>query len=136
MNGALTSNCFNFYWTGGGTQLWVDSTPQGIISIASDERVKHQIEPMPLLSEEAFARIRPIRFHWADVGIFRDDGQTHWGFSAQNIEHALPEALTGDTQAVQENGDPQPAAVNDRAILGQCVRQIQAINARLTAAGL
>jgi hypothetical protein len=48
----------------------------------------------------------------------------------------LPEALVGDTKAVQENGDPQPASIDDRAILGQCVRQIQAINARLTAAGL
>jgi len=131
--GATTGNDFNFYWTGSVLQAWVDNSNVGNIS---DERVKHRIEPMPLLTEDTFARIKPIRFHWADVGIFKDDGRPHWGFSAQNIKAALPEALVGDTKAVQENGDPQPASIDDRAILGQCVRQIQAINARMTAAGL
>jgi hypothetical protein len=84
IGGAVGGSVWNYYWTGA-MQVWVDTTNVGNMSITSDERVKHQIEPMPLLAEDTFARIKPIRFHWADVGIFKDDGQTHWGFSAQNI---------------------------------------------------
>lgn len=132
VSAGVGGNLYNINWTGVGS-LWIDSTYIGQFSFVSDERVKHRVEPMALLDEEAFTAIEPIRFHWADVGIFRDDGAAHWGFSAQNIARTLPEALTGDIEAVQENGDPQPASIDDRAILAQTVLQVQDLIRRIKA---
>jgi len=132
MSGSHGGNCFNIYWDGV-AKLWVDATYVGQFSFVSDERVKHRIEPMPLLNEEAFAAIEPIRFHWADISIFKDDGRPHWGFSAQNIEKALPEALLGDTSELTKDGDPQPASIDDRAILAQTVLQVQDLIRRIKA---
>ena len=121
--GAANSNTWNFHWTGT-LHAWVDGVDLGAISFVSDERIKQAIEPLALDSE-AFAAIQPIKYRWADVGIFKDDGKDHWGFSAQNLLPIMPQAVVGDIEAKQENDDPQPASLDTLAILAQTVLQVQ-----------
>ena len=131
-NGAAGSNNFNFNWVTSVLQVWVDNVNLGNISVTSDERVKQAIEPLALDSE-AFAAIQPVKFRWADVSIFKDDGRDHWGFSVQNLMSLMPEAVVGDIEAKQANGDPQPASLDTLAILAQTVLQVQALMQRVQA---
>jgi hypothetical protein len=124
-SGVEGASAFNFNWTGA-LQVWVDSTNLGTMNITSDERVKQAIEPL-VLDAEAFAAIQPIKYRWADVGIFMDDGKDHWGFSAQNLMPIMPPTVVGDITARQENDDPQPASLDTLAILAQTVLQVQAL---------
>jgi hypothetical protein len=131
--GTVSSSVWNYFWTGAALQVWVDTTNLGFMSIApSDERIKHRIEPLAM-DTDAFHRIKPIRYHYADVSIFRDDGRERHGFSAQNLKTALPQAVTGDIDAVQDNGDPQPAGLDTTAILAQTVLQVQDLLKRIAA---
>jgi len=129
--GAISSSKFNFYWTGA-LQVWIDTTNLGNMSI-SDERIKQRIKAMPSLTETQFHKIHPISYHWADVGIFKDDGKARWGFSAQNLLGIAPQMVQGDVDAVQENGDPQPACLEPLAILAQTVLQVQQLLKRIAA---
>jgi len=129
--GAFGGSMFNFNWTGS-LAVWVDNTNIGNMSVTSDERVKHQIQPL-VMDTEGFKQIQPISYRFADVGIFVDDGKDHWGFSAQNLMPIMPQAVTGDVNAVQENGDPQPASLDSAPILAQTVLMVQDLMRRVEA---
>lgn len=132
MYGGVGGNCHNWYWDGN-VQIWVDNTRVGWITVSSsDERIKKDIEPMPLLPAEIFNKIKPIKFRWLDVGIFIDDGKDHWGFSAQNLLQHVPQAVRGNVEEVGEDGAIYPAAVNEMAILAQTVLQVQDLIQRVT----
>lgn len=122
------ASVFNFNWTGS-LQAWVDATNVGTVTLTSDERVKQAVVDMPD-RHAAFMAIVPKQYRWGDVGIFRDDGREYSGWSAQQLlACGFGHAVDGDITAVQENGDPQPASVQDRPILAQAVLEIQALHA-------
>lgn len=126
--GAQSSSVHNWYWTGS-LQAWVDTTNVGNVTLTSDERVKQDVVAMPDYHAQ-FMAIRPKQYRWGDVGIFKDDGREYAGWSAQQlIECGFGHAVDGSITAVQENGDPQPASVQDRPILAQAVLEIQALHA-------
>lgn len=130
--GSFTGSGFNFNWTGA-LAVWVDATNIGNMSVtASDERIKKDIKPL-MVNDESFLRINPIKYRFADVGIFKDDGQDHWGFSAQNLLPLFRSMVNGDIAAVQENGDPQPASLDLTAILAQTMVQVQQLMRRVAA---
>lgn len=118
---------FNFNWTGS-LQAWIDTTNVGTVTLTSDERVKQDVVDMQD-HHAAFMAIVPKQYRWGDVGIFRDDGREYSGWSAQQLlACGFGHAVDGDITAVQENGDPQPASVQDRPILAQAVLEIQVLH--------
>lgn len=122
------ASVFNFNWTGS-LQAWIDTTNVGTVTLTSDERVKQNVVAMPDY-HAAFMAIRPKQYRWGNVGIFKDDGREYAGWSAQQlIECGFGHAVDGSITAVQANGDPQPASVQDRPILAQAVLEIQALHA-------
>ena len=63
--------------------MWIDTQDMGPISFTtSDERVKHKVAPLEA-NADVFMAIKPIRYHFANIGPFVDDGTEHWGFSAR-----------------------------------------------------
>jgi len=131
MYGGVGANVHNWYWDGN-VQIWVDNTRVGWITVSnSDERIKKDIELMPLLPAEVFNKIVPIKFRWLDVGIFIDDGKDHWGFSAQNLLQHMPQAVRGNVEEVGEDGAIYPAAVDEMAILAQTILQVQQLTAQV-----
>lgn len=125
-SGGTGANTFNLFWTGAAMQLWVDTTNTGTINVTSDERIKHEISPIAS-DRAAFMRIVPISYQWKTQGIYVDDGVARWGFSAQNLFSTIPKAVTGDVTAVDEDGKPIPAQVDDRPILAMTVLEVQAL---------
>lgn len=121
------ASVFNFNWTGS-LVAWIDTTNVGTVTLTSDERVKQDVVDIQD-HHAAFMAIRPKQYRWGDVGIFKDDGREYSGWSAQQlIECGFGHAVDGSITAVQENGDPQPASVQDRPILAQAVLEIQALH--------
>ena len=136
-NGAIiSSSTWGYAWTGN-LEIWIDTTRIGWVNVStSDERIKHSITPMGLLDEDVFAKITPIKFRWQDIPPFIDDGVDHWGFSAQNILDYAPLAVKGSVTETGPNGEIYPANIDLMAILGQTILQLQALQARCTAAGI
>lgn len=113
---ASTGVQFNGY--GAGT-LTTDAS--GNITATSDERLKTAIRPFsPGL--KAVTELDPITFAWREeTGL--DTAHRYAGFSAQDVEAAIPEAvgITAD----------EMRTLNDRAILAALVNSIKELNARI-----
>lgn len=123
INGAY-NNVTNQSWQSNSYHVWVDASDMGQVSFVCDERVKQNIVPLAFDAEK-FLQIKPIEFEFKTVGIFVADGTRRWGFSAQNLVEPYPLMVVGDVNAVQENGDPQPATPDTVAILAQTVLGLQ-----------
>jgi hypothetical protein len=95
----------------------------------SDERLKDWAPYGAGL--DALLKIEPIRYRWnriaQDYGI--DGEQEQFGFRAQNVQTALPEAITAEQW---RNGQVW-YAIKERAISGAVVNAIKELHARLTA---
>lgn len=129
-SGGYSGSVHNWFWTGA-LQAWVDGTNVGNVTLTSDERVKHTIVPLAD-AHEVYMGIQPVEYSWADVGIFKDDGRRHWGFSAQQLlDCGFDKAVEGSVTEVQADGTPQPAHVQDRPILAQTVLEVQALWTRV-----
>ncbi len=124
-NGGVGGNTYHWFWnTDNHLYAFVDASNQGWPTFNSDERIKRNIGLLDA-DTDGFLALVPITYEWAGVHPYIADGVEHWGFSAQNVKRAMPKALIGDIEAVQENGDPQPASVDTTVILAQTVLQVQ-----------
>lgn len=114
------SGAWRWHAYGAGT-LTTDAS--GNITAVSDERLKTQIAPFERGSE-AIAALRPIRYHFTpESGL--DPASEYTGFSAQNVQAAIPEAV-GQTPDGY-------LTLADRPILAAAVNAIQALLARVAA---
>jgi Chaperone of endosialidase len=93
ISGAFSSNQFNFYWSNPNLQVWVDGSNLGNMTITSDGRFKHRIEPMPDGALTRILSLRPVTYRWRDKEVFRDDHKTHEGFIAQEVREVIPAAV-------------------------------------------
>lgn len=130
--GGFGANLWNFHWSGSALQCWIDNVNNGNVSLTCDERVKKNILPL-VFDAMKFAQVQPIKFRFANVGLFKDDGKDHWGFSAQNLVTVYPPAVIGDVQAVDEDGAAQPASPDLAAVLAQTVLAVQEALQRIAA---
>ena len=94
--GAFSASDFNIYWTGSATQLWIDNSNLGSISVTSDERYKQAIAPLADGALDRVLSLRPVSYRWQDKGIFRDDGAVREGLLAQQVRALIPSAVEGD----------------------------------------
>lgn len=74
--------------------IYVDAVSLGYISTSSDERYKQHIVALPDTAIERLMQLRPVSYQWQDKGIFRDDGITREGFTAQEV--IIASGVTGD----------------------------------------
>jgi hypothetical protein len=103
----------------------VQSDASGNLSTSSDERLKTIDGPF-VRSIEAIRAITPIIYHWnARSGL--DQLNQYVGFSAQNVQGNIPEAVGSDDQGF--------LTLSDRALLAAAINAIKNVDARLTAAG-
>jgi hypothetical protein len=104
---------------------------------SSDYRLKENIEPI----EDAAARVlqlNPCRFNF-----IADPDRVVDGFIAHEVQDIVPEAITGEKDAVDDEGNPQYQGIDQSklvplltAALQEAVAKIESLEARLTAAGL
>jgi hypothetical protein len=95
---------------------------------SSDARLKHSIATLT----GALARVqalRPVAFRWN-----ADDAQDE-GFLAHELQQHLPHAVTGEPDAVNEDGSVKPQQVDHSKVVPWLVGAVQELAARLEAAG-
>ncbi|BBP95970.1 hypothetical protein BSFA1_10990 [Burkholderia sp. SFA1] len=131
LTGAQGTNKFNVAWSSPTAYLYIDSTNIGAIASTSDRRVKHQISDY---ADDALAQakaLRVVNFRYADVGIFKDTGEVHIGFVADEVQDVIQDAVTGDRNAVDEAGEVQPQLLKPIPLIAIAIGAIQKLEARI-----
>lgn len=105
-------------------------------NVSSDYRLKNSIAPMTGALAKV-ALLKPCTYKWNSSG---SDGQ---GFIAHELAQVVPDCVTGEKDAVDENGDPKYQGIDTSflvATLTAAIQEQQAIieslKARLDAANL
>lgn len=96
---------------------------------SSDYRLKHDVQPMTGALEKV-AALKPCTYKWNVDG---SDGQ---GFIAHELAEVCPQAVTGEKDAVNEDGSIKPQGIDTSflvATLTAAIQEQQAIITALTA---
>ena len=91
---------------------------------SSDYRLKENIAPMTG-ALATVAQLKPVTYKWKSNG---SDGQ---GFIAHELQAVVPDCVTGEKDAVDENGDMKPQGIDTSflvATLTAAIQELKAIN--------
>jgi hypothetical protein len=119
-----------------------DTTNVGSISIttttttyntSSDYRLKEDVQPM-VGSVDRLMALKPVNFAW------KVDGSRVDGFLAHEAQEVVPECVTGEKDAVDDEGNPQYQGIDQSKIvpllvaaLQEALTKIEALEARVAA---
>jgi hypothetical protein len=135
-------------WNGDGEaiRLQRDNTTVGTISVtttattyntSSDYRLKENVTPVPN-GITRLLQLKPSRFNF-----IADPDRTVDGFLAHEAQAVVPECVTGEKNAVDEDGNPVFQGIDQSklvplltAALQEAVAKIEALETRLSAAGI
>jgi hypothetical protein len=93
---------------------------------SSDYRLKTDVQPMTGATDRLKA-LNPVNFQWISDGTRVD------GFIAHEIADVVPEAVVGDKDAVDENGNIIPQGIDQSKIVPLLVATIKELEARIAA---
>lgn len=130
--GAFGGNNANIWFDGTHAFLYIDSTNLGSFAYTSDSRIKHQIADAPAGALADVAKLRPVTYRIADVGIHKDDGRTKLGFVTQDVEPVVPSAVTG-AGGTDAEGNVQPKSLNPIPLVALLTKAIQELVGRVEA---
>jgi hypothetical protein len=112
-----------------------DTTTVGTISVtttatayntSSDYRLKEN--PTPLIGGLAtIDQLQPCEFTW------KSDGSTGRGFIAHELQAVVPEAVTGEKDAVDAEGNPEYQGVDAAKLVPYLVSAVQELKTRVEA---
>ena len=97
-----------------------------VYNTSSDYRLKENVAPMI----DALAKVqqlKPCTYTWKVDG---SDGQ---GFIAHELQTVVPDCVTGDKDAVDENGEPKYQMVDTSFLVATLTAAIQELNAKVEA---
>jgi hypothetical protein len=125
-SGPYGANTFNINWTGS-PQLWIDTTNVGTIQLASDYRIKRNIETQTAPALERVMALRPVTYKMADYGdLFKSSDDIKEGFIAHEVQEVIPSGAEG---VKDEENRIQSLRVD--AILAVAVKAIQELKAEV-----
>ena len=104
------------YWNGSVLSL------QG----SSDYRLKENVAPLSN-SLEKIAQLNPVSYTW------KESGNQGKGFIAHELQAVIPDAVVGEKDAVDENGNIKPQSIDQTQIIVYLTKAIQELNAKVDA---
>jgi hypothetical protein len=93
---------------------------------SSDYRLKENPTPMTG-ALEAVAALNPVNFTW------KSDGSAGRGFIAHELQAVVPEAVTGEKDAVDSEGKPEYQGVDKSKLVPLLVAAVQELSAKVAA---
>jgi hypothetical protein len=100
---------------------------------SSDYRLKEDVQPM-VGSVDRLMALKPVNFAW------KVDGSRVDGFLAHEAQEVVPEAVTGEKDAIDDEGNPQYQGIDQSKIvplltaaLQEALTKIEALEARVAA---
>ena len=92
----------------------------------SDYRLKENVQPMTGALEKVQA-LNPVTF------TFKNGGQVSQGFIAHELQAVIPDAVTGEKDAVKEDGSPNYQGVDTSFLIATLTAAIKELNATVVA---
>lgn len=114
-----------FFWNGGAIgSITQSGTTAVAYNTSSDYRLKESITPMTgaLAKNEL---LNPVTYKWKSDG---SDGQ---GFIAHELQAVFPDAVTGEKDAVDADGNPQYQGVDTSFLVGHLVACVKELKSEL-----
>ena len=129
LNRSDDGGVMQFYraWSGGGVGGISITSSSTSYNTSSDYRLKENVQPM----QNALAKVsalNPVTYNWKLDG---SDGQ---GFIAHELQAVIPDAVTGEKDAVDKDGKPIYQGVDPSKIVATLVAAVQELNEKLEAA--
>jgi hypothetical protein len=93
-------------------------------STTSDYRLKENVAPM-IGALDTVAKLKPVTYKWKTDG---SDGQ---GFIAHELQEVVPECVTGEKDAVDEEGKPIYQGIDTSFLVATLTAAIQELKAEL-----
>ena len=125
-NGAANNTWVEFFY-GGASRGQINFNGSGTTyTTSSDYRLKNTIAPMTGALAKV-AALKPVTYKWNADG---SDGQ---GFIAHELAEVVPECVTGEKDAVDEDGKPQYQGIDTSFLVATLTAAIQELKAELDA---
>jgi hypothetical protein len=125
--GAQTATMGNFRRADGTVVGAISSTVSATTyGTSSDYRLKDKVEPL----KDAWAvidQLRPVSFNW------KVNNSAGRGFIAHELQQVVPEAVIGEKDAVDENGQPHYQTVDVSFVVPMLVKAVQELKAEFEA---
>lgn len=119
---AASGGVINFYSDNGTALVYAGaiSVNGGITTYAtiSDHRLKENVKPMQGALEKVL-QLNPVTF------AFKNSGEASQGFIAHELQAVIPDAVTGEKDAVDENGKPLYQGVDASFLIATLTAAIQ-----------
>jgi hypothetical protein len=93
---------------------------------SSDYRLKHDIQPMTGALAKV-QQLKPVTYKWN-----ADDSESQ-GFIAHELQEVVPECVTGEKDAVNEDGSIKPQGIDTSFLVATLTAAIQELNAKVDA---
>ena len=117
---------FQFQYAGTGIgSITQTGTTAVLYNTTSDYRLKTDVTPI----QNALATVKalnPVNFTWVD-------GRKDDGFLAHEIQAVIPNCVTGEKDAVNEDGTPKYQQMDNSGVIPFLVKAIQELNAKVDA---
>lgn len=95
----------------------------------SDYRLKENVTPLENALDKV-AQLKPVRYTW------KSDKTAGQGFIAHELQEVVPEAVTGDKDAVNEDGSIKPQGIDTSFLVATLTAAIQELKAQVDAQAL
>lgn len=107
--------------------ITIVSGPGTAYNTTSDRRLKTVVGPIPD-PLDVIGRLRPVVYEWIDPEFA---GVEHRGFLADEVQTVEPDAVTGDPDAVDDDGNIVPQQLDVSRLVPVLVAAVQALAARV-----
>jgi len=124
----VSTNGYYGYWRYNGTAIGNINTNGTTVAynVSSDYRLKENVQPMTG-GLATVAALKPVTYDWIAA---QTAGE---GFIAHELQAVIPAAVTGEKDAVNEDGSIKPQGVDFGKIVPHLVAAIQELTTRLAA---
>jgi hypothetical protein len=122
-----TGNYVEFYYGGAGTTFTGGISTNGsttAFNTSSDYRLKDNIQPMVGALAKVQA-LKPVTWSW------KNTGEQAEGFIAHELAEVCPDAVSGEKDAVDAEGNPKYQGVDTSFLVATLTAAIQELNAKV-----
>jgi len=91
---------------------------------SSDYRLKENVQPM-VGALDKVAQLNPVTYKW------KLDGSNGQGFIAHELQEVVPDAVTGEKDAVNEDGSIKPQGIDTSVLVATLTAALQELKAEL-----
>jgi hypothetical protein len=117
-SGTGSSNCVFFGRNGTFTGGITNTGSNTAYNTSSDHRLKENVQPMQN-ALGVVAQLKPVTYNW------KIDGSAGQGFIAHELQAVIPDAVTGEKDAVDKDGKPKYQGVDTSFLVATLTAAIQ-----------